>query len=109
MSNYPDFKGLILSKIDLNTLGLNIPYVEKVVEGSEFLRSKLLKEMEDSVVTHNNSAQEKSVFKLKVELPKIKTKFPLKKEYGRVTVYKEAKNLDDPNVRISLLPILIVL
>lgn len=35
---------------------------------------------------------------MKVVLPKIKTKHPLKKEYGRVTVHKEAKNLDDPNV-----------
>ena len=98
MSDYPDFKGLILSKIDLNTLGLSIPYVEKVVDKSEFLRKKLLKDLESSTVSKRTDMREKSVMKMKVELPKIKTKFPLKKEYGRVTVHKEAKNLDNPVV-----------
>ena len=53
--------------------------------------------MENSNASKHSNG-EKSVVKMKVEFPKIKTKFPLKKEYGRVTVHKEVRNLDDPNV-----------
>jgi hypothetical protein len=87
MQNYADFKGLILSKIDLNSLGLNIPYVDKVVQGSDLLRNKLLKDLESSII-HNKSQNEKSVIKMKIELPKIKTKFPIEKTYGRVSAPK---------------------
>lgn len=77
---------------------MNIPYVDKVVGESEFLKERLVKAAENSKAI-KETHKEKSVVKMKVELPKIKTKFPLQKEYGRVTVQKPARNLDDPNVR----------
>ena len=99
MSDYLDFRDLIIPKIDLNSLGLSIPYVDKVVGQSDFLKERLLNAAEKSK-SLKDSDKEKSVVKMKIELPKIKTKFPLQKEYGRVTVQKIIRNLDDPNVSV---------
>ena len=100
------FKGLAMSGIDTLTLCLDIPYIERVVRNSTVARDAILSQMDAKSCFVGDDA-DKTITKIKHDLPEIKTKFPLPKRLKKLNLTDPKPSLDDPDVRqTELLPFL---
>ena len=99
-----EFKGLLMTKVNCNTVGLDIPVANRLVEKSVYLKTELENEMERTRCIRGH----KDLRKMKIELPKIKQKkaFPhyivnLQKKASKVKT--RVLDLDDPKVKYTCL------
>lgn len=77
---------------------MDIPYVERVFKKSALAREKIMSELETTIVTKHKMEGEKKIKKMKVKLPKIKTKHHLPQRLTQEKSITSDLSLDDPRV-----------
>lgn len=70
-----------------------------MVQNSELMREKIITDMETTIMTKKQLEGEKKIRKLKVGLPKIKTKYNLPLRLKKVKSVNKELSLDNPKVR----------
>lgn len=94
MENYLDFKGLLMTRVNNNSKGLDIPIADRLLEKSEYLQSELQNDFErtKSLRTH------KDLKKMRIDLPKIVSRKELPFHLRRLESEKSktVPSLDDP-------------